>query len=62
MIGRCAKERGITTENEQFREWLISQRLIDPEHVFPAVEQAFAELVGDANWLFDRAVVLQTLA
>jgi tetratricopeptide (TPR) repeat protein len=58
LLGKCAEERGITAE--QFEGWLTGQHLNDPGHVFPAVEQALAELVGDANWLFDRTAALQT--
>jgi hypothetical protein len=59
LLEECAEERGITAE--QFEGWWTSQRLNDPGHVFPAVEQALAELVGNANWLFDRTSVLQNL-
>ncbi len=57
-LWKCAEERGITAE--QFEGWWTSQRLNDPGHVFPAVEQALIQLVGGASWLFDRAAVLQT--
>lgn len=57
LLGKCAEERGISAE--KFGEWLIGQRLNDSNHVFPAAERALAGLVGDANWLFDRAAVLQ---
>jgi len=58
LVGRCAEECGITAE--QFEGWLAGQRLNDPSHVLPAAEQALIQLVGDTNWLFDRAAVLQT--
>ncbi len=57
-LWKCAEERGIIAE--QFEAWLTGQRLNGPGHVLPAAEQALAQLVGDANWLFDRAAVLQT--
>jgi len=59
LLWQCAEKRGI--EAEQFEGWLTGQRLNDPDHVFSAAERALAELVGDANWLFDRKMVLQNL-
>ena len=56
LVGQCAEVRGVTT-SEQFAEWLSGQRLNDPRHVFPVVEQALAELVGDGNWLFERTAL-----
>ncbi|MEZ5580823.1 MAG: hypothetical protein R3F40_16280, partial [Candidatus Competibacteraceae bacterium] len=55
LLGKCIEARGIA--EEQFAEWLSGQRLNDPRHVFPIVEQALAELVGDGNWLFERTAV-----
>ncbi|MDG4560930.1 MAG: CHAT domain-containing protein [Candidatus Competibacter sp.] len=55
LLGKCIEARGIA--EEQFAEWLSGQRLNDPRHVFPVVEQALAELVGDGNWLFERTAV-----
>ena len=55
LVGQCAEGHGIAAE--QFSEWLTGQRLNDPSHVFPVVEQALAELVGDGNWLFERTAV-----
>ena len=55
LVGQCAEGRGIAAE--QFAGWLTGQRLNDPGHVLPVVEQALAELVGDGNWLFERTAV-----
>ena len=51
MVAACAAARGVP--EDEFPEWFSNERLNDPDHVIPAVQQALVEIVGDTEWLFD---------
>ena len=51
MVDACAAARDIPVD--KFPDWFSNERLNDPDHVIPAVQQALVDIVGDTEWLFD---------
>ncbi|MEH1797542.1 tetratricopeptide repeat protein, partial [Nostoc sp.] len=55
IILGAANAQGIETQ-EAFGNWVVQQRLNDPEYFLPRLNQRLEEIVGD-GWLFDRSQV-----
>ena len=53
MIRVCAAERKIP--KDKFLEWFRAERLNDRNHFLPALDRALLAIVGEGNWMFDRA-------
>jgi tetratricopeptide (TPR) repeat protein len=51
MLSYAADQQGINTQ-EQFEEWLVQNRLDDPNYYLPALDARLVEIIGD-DWLFD---------
>jgi hypothetical protein len=56
IIGYAAHQQGITPE--QIVEWIVQNRLNDPNYYLPALDARLVELIGD-NWLFDPRQVAE---
>jgi tetratricopeptide (TPR) repeat protein len=51
MLSYTADQQGIANQ-EQFDEWIVQNRLDDPNYYLPALDARLVEIIGD-DWLFD---------
>ncbi|WP_017656055.1 tetratricopeptide repeat protein [Fortiea contorta] len=56
IVSDAANAQGIETQ-EAFDNWVVQQRLNDPEYFLPRLNQRLEEIVGD-GWLFDPSQVV----
>jgi CHAT domain-containing protein len=56
LLVACAGERGITTQ-DAFDAWVATEGLLDPQRFVPQLDAALVALVGEGEWLFDRALL-----
>jgi tetratricopeptide (TPR) repeat protein len=57
IILYAAEQQGITTQAD-YNDWIIQNRLNDPDYFLPLLINKLESIVGD-SWLFDKAVFLK---
>jgi hypothetical protein len=57
IILHAAEQQGITTQTD-YNDWIIQNRLNDPDYFLPLLINKLESIIGD-DWLFDKDVFLK---